>query len=244
VAQLAAVRGDHEGVRRALEPLLDIAASDGIEEPGFWPWQDLYADALVGLGRVAEADVFLRPHETLAAERGRCSMIAKLARVRGRLEGARGRVDEAEAAFQDGLGRLQSLSMPFELALVELAYGQLLRRSGRRRAAADRIRDAQARLVGLDARSYLACCDQELAGCGLAPAQRRNHDRVRLTPQEVAVAKLVCAGLSNREVAAELVVSIKTVEFHLRHAYQKLGVASRTKLVARSREFSDSSIRP
>ena len=70
-----------------------------MDEPGFWPWQDLYADALVSAGRLDEAEAFLAPHEELAAARGRGSMIARLARVRGRLEAARGRLPAAEAAF-------------------------------------------------------------------------------------------------------------------------------------------------
>jgi DNA-binding NarL/FixJ family response regulator len=57
--------------------------------------------------------------------------------------------------------------------------------------------------------------------------------RYRLTPQEQAVAHLVVKGLRNREVAAELVVSIKTVEYHLGNIYRKLQVSSRTQLVAR-----------
>ena len=88
-ADLASVRGDHESVLRALEPLLAIQPRDGVDEPGFWPWQHLYGDALVSLGRLDEAAAFLAPHEELAQERKRRSSIARLARVRGRLEAAR-----------------------------------------------------------------------------------------------------------------------------------------------------------
>jgi DNA-binding CsgD family transcriptional regulator len=232
-AQLAAARGDHHGVLHALGPLLAITPREGIDEPGFWPWQDLYADALVSLGRIEEADAFLSPHETLAAERGRRSMLARLARVRGRLEAARGHAEAAETAFLGGLGQLVSVPMPFEQALLELAYGEFLRRTGRRRTAGDRLRSAQEQLAVLGAEPYLARCDRELAACGLAAAKAGGRDRARLTPQELSVARLAASGLSNRQVAAELVVSVKTVEFHLRHAYHKLGISSRKQLATR-----------
>jgi DNA-binding CsgD family transcriptional regulator len=69
--------------------------------------------------------------------------------------------------------------------------------------------------------------------CGLAPAKRRDGDWERLTPQELCVARLAASGLSNRELAAELMVSVKTVEFHLSHAYRKLAVGSRKELASR-----------
>ena len=70
-ARIGEARGDADAVIAALEPVRAFAYRDACDEPGFWPWQDLYADALVGTGRVEEADAFLRPHEELAAERGR-----------------------------------------------------------------------------------------------------------------------------------------------------------------------------
>jgi DNA-binding NarL/FixJ family response regulator len=71
--------------------------------------------------------------------------------------------------------------------------------------------------------------DAELAACGLTPTSRGERS-TNLTPQEVAVATLVSQGLSNREAAAELVVSVKTIEYHLGHIYAKLGVHTRGQL--------------
>jgi DNA-binding NarL/FixJ family response regulator len=122
------------------------------------------------------------------------------------------------------------LPAPFELALVEDAYGRYLRRAGERRAAAELLGRARDTYVRLGARPFLEPIERELQGCGLTPTRRRSPDPTRLTPQELAVARLVATGLTNREVAAELVVSVKTVEYHLGHVYQKLGVRSRTEL--------------
>jgi DNA-binding CsgD family transcriptional regulator len=235
-AQVPAAKGDHEAVLRALEPVVAMTDRQGVDEPGFWPWQDLYGDALVSAGRLADAEAFLAPHEELAAARGRGSMIAGLARVRGRLEAAHGRLPAAEAAFRRALVELEPLALPFQHALVELAYGQVLRRAGQRRAAAERLSGARERLVALRARPYLERCERELAASGLAPAKRSTFDPSRLTAQELAVARLVAVGMSNRQVASELFVSIKTVQFHLTHIYAKLGVGSRAELAAQFRD--------
>jgi DNA-binding CsgD family transcriptional regulator len=233
---LNAARGDVDGLLRTLEPLATVQRNDAIDEPGFWPWRDLYGDALVSAGLLDEADAFLGRREALAHERGRKVEVARLARVRGRLESARGNAKHAEAAFRHGLDQLGHLPLPFDRAQVELAYGQTLRRHGKRRLAAAQLQAAADRFATLEARPYLERCERELIACGLAPAERRTFDPTRLTAQELAVARLVADGLSNRHVAAELFVSIKTVQFHLTHIYSKLGVSSRAELAARLRD--------
>jgi hypothetical protein len=83
-ARLAEARGDAAAAVAALEPVRSFPIRDAVDEPGFWAWQDLYAEGLVGLGRAEEADALLRPHEERAAVRGRLSSVARLARARGR----------------------------------------------------------------------------------------------------------------------------------------------------------------
>jgi DNA-binding CsgD family transcriptional regulator len=235
-ANLASARGDAEAVLRGLSPLLNVRPREALDEPGFWPWRDMYADALVSTGHLDEADAFLRPREELARARERAVEVARLARVRGRLESVRGNAKEAESAFEYSLDRLGERPVPFERALIELAYGQTLRRHGKRRLAAAHLQAAADRLATLEARPYLERCERELIACGLAPADQRTFDPTRLTAQEQAVARLVADGLSNRQVGAELYVSIKTVQFHLTHIYSKLGVSSRSELAARLRD--------
>jgi DNA-binding CsgD family transcriptional regulator len=218
--------------------LLEITPREGIDEPGFWPWQDLYADALVSAERFEQADAFLAPHERLAEQRGRRSMMARLARVRGRLDAAQGRVEDAEKAFQRGLELVGQLPLPFHQAQLELTYGQTLRRLGQRRAAAAQLHAAHERFAALGARPYLDRCERELNACGLSPAKRSHYDPSKLTAQELAVARLVAAGMSNRQVAADLFISIKTVQYHLTHIYAKLGIRSRAELAATLRDES------
>ena len=66
--------------------------------------------------------------------------------------------------------------------------------------------------------------------------KRRAFDRARLTAQELAVARLVAAGMSNRQVAGELFISVKTVQFHLSHIYRKQDLESRTELAVHFRD--------
>jgi len=232
-ALLASARGDHEGVLEAVEPLPTLPSRDGTYEPGYVPWREVYTDALVALGRLDEAEAELASFEAVAAARHRRSSMANAARVRGRLEATRGRPEQAEQAFRRALALAETLPIPFDRALSELAYGAFLRRAGRRKDAAQLLNNAAERLSALRARPYLQRCEEELAACGLAVAPRREPERDRLTPQEHAVARLVAQGLTNRQVAADLVVSVKTVEYHLSHCYAKLGVSSRAQLAAR-----------
>ena len=233
-ARIGEARGQPAAVVAALQPVYRFAARDGAGEPGFWPWQDLYAEALVATGRADEADAFLVPHEQTAQRRGRRTMIARLARARGRIAAAQQRPDEADGSFQLAIEVLDGLHVPFELARIELTYGQFLRRAGRRRQAAELLESARGRFAGLGAGPYSERCDAELAASGLAGrSQLAGRDRAGLTGQELVVARLAAGGASNRTIADQLVVSIKTVEYHLRNVFGKLGVTSRHQLAER-----------
>ena len=229
---VAWAKGDHADVVRALEVLLPLAEVEVLREPGIVGWQELYAEALVSLGRLDEAEAVLAPYERLATERDRRSAMSRAARVRGGVESARGHREEAAAAFTASLAHLEGLPMPFERALTELEFGSLLRRAGKRSLAASRLRAAREGLSTLGARPFLERCDRELAACGLGPARPRHLEPTRLTPQESSVVRLVVSGKSNREIASELVVSVNTVEYHLSNVYGKLGIRSRSGLVA------------
>jgi DNA-binding NarL/FixJ family response regulator len=230
-ALVALADGDNQRVVAALEPLQRLPAGTALDEPGWHPWRALCTEALAGLGCWAEADAVLAPLEAIAAARGLRSALAAASRARGTLEAARGHTDQAELAFRAGLEHVAVLEAPFDHALLELAYGRFLRRAGRHRDAARQLEAARRRLARLDARPYLKRCHRELAGCDHAPSRNGAGLRSTLTQQELAVARLVAAGCTNRQAAAELVVSVKTIEYHLGNAYAKFGVTSRTQLV-------------
>ncbi|MBZ4015673.1 helix-turn-helix transcriptional regulator [Streptomyces purpurogeneiscleroticus] len=232
-AQVAEARGQYERVTAALEPVLRLRHREGIDEPGFWPWQDVYANALVMTNRVPEADAFLRPFEELAADRGHRSTMARLGYVRGRIAGTEGDLDAARAHFEGALAHLEHLPLPYDRARVSYAYGQTLRRAGKRKEADALLQNARDAYVLLGARTYVERCERELQAGGLKRGGTEGtEDFSRLTAQERAVARLVARGMSNGQVASELFLSVKTVQYHLTHVYAKVGVRSRGELAA------------
>ena len=120
---------------------------------------------------------------------------------------------------------------PFERARTELAWGERLRRSGRRTDARQRLNGALQVFERLGAAPWADRARGELRASGqsvLTPEQRAED---ALTPQELQVAAIVAGGATNREAAAALFLSVKTIEFHLGNVYRKLGIRSRTELV-------------
>jgi DNA-binding CsgD family transcriptional regulator len=218
----------------AVEPLAGLPPGEHAKlrlAPGILPWRELHVDALVSLGRYAEAQAHLDSFEALVRARREPALLATTLRLRGSLATARGELPRAEAAYLDGLGQASVIEHPLERALLELALGRLLRRKGRRAAAAVQLTAARERLSRLGALPYLDRYDRELDAYASALPGRRPGNGRRLTSQERAVASLVAAGYSNRETARELVISVKTVEFHLGNVFTKLGVRSRAQLI-------------
>lgn len=132
---------------------------------------------------------------------------------------------------------MDGLPLRYDLARVNFAYGQTLRRAGKRRAADTVMATAREIYHSLGATTYVERCDRELKAGGVhtdhaGASHRTERDVTDLTPQEEAVATLVARGLSNREVAAELYSSPKTVQYHLTRIYAKLGLRSRSELAA------------
>ncbi|WP_043620287.1 helix-turn-helix transcriptional regulator [Nonomuraea candida] len=226
-AHLAAARGDHARTVAALEPLLSVKVHDIVYEPGVVQWLDLLVEALVGLGDLDRAEARLTGMERLAGRRGRRSALAAAARCRGVLHAARHENAAAEAAFTAGLAHVAAAGSPFDEGRLRLAYGRFLRRLGRRRQAQAQLGPALELFARLGALPYADRCERELSACGLPREEGGSTPLMRLTPQEQAVARLVATGMTNRQVARELVLSVKTIEYHLGNAFAKLGVNSR-----------------
>jgi DNA-binding CsgD family transcriptional regulator len=154
-------------------------------------------------------------------------ILAMAARGRGLVAAARGELDDA-LSHLDRAAELfrDTLPMPFERARTLLARGQVHRRAGQRRVAREDIGAALETFQALGAAAWTARAAQELGRIG-----GRSPAGSALTASELAVAELASAGRSNREIAAELVVSIRTVESQLSATYAKLGIRSRGQLV-------------
>jgi DNA-binding CsgD family transcriptional regulator/exonuclease VII small subunit len=210
----AAADAADPGLLRHLEP----------SRVSFWP---AYAVALARTGQHAQAARTLRPYEQRATSCARRSAMAAASRARGVLHACRHHYDDALAAFDASLAHLDGLGMPLEEAMTRLERGRLLRRAGQRRAAARDIGTARLLFAGLRARPFLDRCEQELGA--EAPALA-GPDRTPLTARQLLVARAAAAGKSNREIAAELYISVKTVEFHLGQILARLDLDSRTQI--------------
>lgn len=205
-------------------------------EPGLQPVGPAAADALLSLGRLDDAEASLAEYEERAAHHGRKSALAGTARARGRLEAARGCMDTALAAFKAGLLYIDGLGQPLEEARLHLDYADVLLTARMAASARAQYSAAVGLLEPMRARPYL---DRAFAGLAKARGKRRTpastatHPAAALSPQERTVANLVAEGLSNREIARRLTLSVKTIEYHLSNAYDKLGVRSRAALAVR-----------
>ncbi|TDD88731.1 helix-turn-helix transcriptional regulator, partial [Actinomadura rubrisoli] len=137
-----------------------------------------------------------------------------------------------EEAFAAAMRLHEQGGRPFERARTELLYGEWLRRARRRSDARVPLRSALAAFERLGAVPWAGRARAELRATGeTAPAPSGGEDPLdRLTPQELQIVRLAASGASNRDIAAQLFLSHRTVEYHLYKAYPKLGVASRAEL--------------
>jgi len=125
-----------------------------------------------------------------------------------------------------------AVPMPFEHALLSLDDGRRLRAAGNRRTAVAQLEKAHQLFSDLGADPYVRVCAAELAALEVTATTGSPAALLGLSRAELAVARLVATGLTNREVASELYVSVKTVEYHLRNSYIKLDITSRQALTA------------
>ena len=185
-------------------------------------------DALLRLGRRDEAVALAADHERMANAKGQPWALARAKRVRGLLAAD----DEIDAAFAEALALHARTLDVFETARTQLAYGARLRRARRRVEAREHLRAASEALARLGAATWADTAAAELAATGETARRRDVTTLDELTPQELQIALLLAQGKTTREAAAAVFLSPKTVEYHLRHVYRKLGIRSREELAA------------
>ena len=207
----------------------EIDLAEDVEEPAMHIAFPSHAEAAIAAGELGEAEVLLDWIEERAVRLDREWALACLARCRGLLAAARGDEPARLAAFERALvehGRVQQRR--FDLARTLLAQGVTLRRFKRKARAREAIEAAIAIFDELGRRAL----GRE------RPARARPDQRPAAAPRactetERRVAELVATGRSNKEVASELHVTVRTVETNLTKIYAKLGVRSRTELAHR-----------
>ncbi len=206
-----------------LESVQRIVAGSGLGDPTLVPWAPDLIEAYVRAGRTDDAQRVLAPLERQAATAGTAFAAAAAARCRCML------ADDYDAAFAEAVAIDSRRPLPFERARAQLAYGRRLHRARRRAEARGRLREALADFEALGAAPWAAQARDELRAAGARRRARQDDD---LTPQELRVAAAVRRGASNREIATELFLTPKTIEFHLHQIYRKLDLHSRSQLVA------------
>jgi DNA-binding CsgD family transcriptional regulator len=183
-------------------------------------------EALIALGELDRAERLLDEFERRARELGRVVALAAGARCRALLLAARGDLSGAHEAIERALAEHARTDLPFERARTLLLQGQLHRRRRQKRATRESLEQALALFEPMGAERWAQLARDEIARLG----RRR---REGLTASEGRVADLAVQGMSNKEIAHALYVTVHTVEVHLSHAYAKLGVRSRTQLAGR-----------
>jgi len=223
---VALLTGTPERAVEDLGPVWEHTVREGVLDPGVFPVAPDLVEALVEHGAVEEARVVTTRLAQLAKRQDHGWAQATVKRCRAVL---RPGADHAAAGLRAAADDFERLGLPFDAARCLLALGRVQRRAKRWRAARDALGSAEAAF-------------DRLGSPGWAQLARAEHERIagrrpsaggELTATERRVVELAASGLTNKQIASTLVVTVHTIEVHLAHAYAKLGVRSRSQLAGR-----------
>lgn len=222
---LALGTGDVEAAAGDLDRARELGAEGGLGHPLAVPFEPDLIEAHCRAGDGAAAEAALEALERKAERTGSSWAAAAALRCRGMLA----RADRFQGWFERALAEHARAPNAFERARTELCLGERLRREHRRSDARPHLRAALDAFERLGAEPWAERARKEL-GASVQTAQRAELDLGLLTPQELQVARIVARGAKNREAAAELFVSKRTIDAHLNSIYRKLNLNSRTQL--------------
>jgi DNA-binding CsgD family transcriptional regulator len=223
LAELELGRGDVAAAVAALEDKERLLAQRGIADPDVSPVPEL-VEALLRLDREHDARARLEAFTRRAEAKGQPWALARAARCWGLLDGRSG--------FEDALRLHAQTPDRFEEARTRLCLGEALRRERRRTDARVPLRQALEVFDELGAAPWAERARRELLATGETARRRTPSTLDQLTPRELQVALVLAEGHTLREAGAKLFLSPKTVDYHLRHVYRKLGIRSRDALAA------------
>ena len=177
-------------------------------------------------GKPEVASVALRRLEERTLAAGTDWALGVLARSRALMSEG----EDADALYREAIERLERTRIRVELARARLLYGEWLRREGRRVDARDQLRTAHEMFSRFGAEAFAERARRELLATGETARKRTDETREVLTPQEAQIARLAADGQTNPQIGAELFISPRTVEYHLRKVFPKLDINSRKEL--------------
>ncbi len=219
--------GDARSAVVRLHALETLLIGHGMADPDLSPCPEL-VEALVRDGDPDAARRLVPPFLAAADAKGQPWARARARRAAGLVAPD----EEIDTVFQEALELHQHTQDSFETARTRLAYGERLRRTGRRVDARGHLRPALASFDRLGAACWAQRAAAELTATGETVQRLDVGWRAELTPQELQVGLLLAEGHTTREAAAALFLSPKTVEYHLRKVYTKLGIHSREELAS------------
>jgi DNA-binding CsgD family transcriptional regulator len=225
-ARLAFVLGRPQDALDGFRACDELARAWGARNPAIYPWRSGAALAALRLGERDEARRFAAAELDDARAWGAPRPIGLALRTEGLIEGG----DAGVELLQQSVTELERSPSPVEQARALIDLGAALRRGGRRQDARAPLRRGLDRARRCQAHSLTSRAREELRAAGARPRRLELTGVEALTPMERRTVDLVARGLTNREVAQHLFLTVRTVEMHLTHAYRKLGVSSRREL--------------
>jgi ATP/maltotriose-dependent transcriptional regulator MalT len=228
-AALARAQGQPDGVIAALRPLNEDGDSWALGTITARMWWPVLIAAHIDRGDLEVAAAQVARLEERADAWG-IDVRAQLGGARARLLSAQGDLPAALVAFAEALAMAGPDDPVLERALLHHDHGRALLRGGNRKDARDELRTAHELFAGLGAEPYRQRAADDLVAAGVQANARSSRSPLSLTEREQDIVALVKKGMTNREVAAQIYVSEKAVEYHLRNVFGKLGISSRREL--------------
>ena len=221
-------KADAGGVVAALRPLSTDQRAV-ISQMAVVAWWPILIEGLIDCGELSygasELDRLQQHIDDTGMDIG-----GQVTGLRARLAAASGDPDAAAGLYELAIDTIRPDDPLIDRALLRHRYGRLLHARGNRRDAVRHLRDAHELFAGVGAEPYRLAVTEDLASCGIRTAAKQSP--LNFTEREQDVVALVRKGLTNKEIAGEMYVSEKAVEYHLRNVYGKLGISSRRELRA------------
>jgi DNA-binding CsgD family transcriptional regulator len=211
----------------------NATANGGDPFPSMWAWPELVEAAARGGDTELAREAAARVTETTRPS-GNDSALGIEARCRALVSDG----GDAEDLYREAIERLARTQLRPDIARTHLVYGEWLRREGRRREAREQLHTAHDLFAAIGMAAFNERAHRELIASGERVRKRTADTRDELTQQEEQIARLAREGLSNSEIGAQLFISGRTVEWHLRNIFTKLGISSRRHLRAAIAESS------